>query len=68
MSATESTEARPSEPTIPSPDPSSVSMSELLASCAAASAVSTPPTESRADDVERAYDEGVEDDGGAEAA
>ncbi|MFD3481762.1 hypothetical protein [Streptomyces sp. NPDC058665] len=67
MSATESTEARPSEPTIPSPDPSSVSMSELLASCAAASAVSTPPTESRAD-VERAYDEGAQDDGGAEAA
>ncbi|MFC8825125.1 hypothetical protein ACFT9I_07170 [Streptomyces sp. NPDC057137] len=44
MPASESTETRPSEPTIASPDPSSVSMSDLLASCAAASAVSTPPT------------------------
>ncbi|TXL90294.1 hypothetical protein [Streptomyces sp. IB2014 016-6] len=48
MPASESTEARPSEPTVQSPDPSSVSMSDLLASCAAASAVSTPPTESQA--------------------
>ncbi|MFF2185616.1 hypothetical protein [Streptomyces sp. NPDC058155] len=45
MPASESTETRPSEPTVQSPDPSSVSMSDLLASCAAASAVSTPPTE-----------------------
>ncbi|MFC8075154.1 hypothetical protein ACFUN8_06410 [Streptomyces sp. NPDC057307] len=43
MPASESTETRPSEPTVASPDPSSVSMSDLLASCAAASAVSTPP-------------------------
>ncbi|MEU0523979.1 hypothetical protein [Streptomyces niveus] len=48
MPASESTETRPSEPTAPSPDPSSVSMSDLLASCAAASAVSTPPAESPA--------------------
>ncbi|MFD4698230.1 hypothetical protein [Streptomyces niveus] len=53
MSATESTGTRPSEPTTATsitattahttPDPSAVSMSDLLASCAAASAVSTPP-------------------------
>lgn len=49
MPASESTETRPSEPTVQSPDPSSVSMSDLLASCAAASAVSTPPAETRDD-------------------
>ncbi|MEV0774721.1 hypothetical protein ACIBLA_00705 [Streptomyces sp. NPDC050433] len=54
MSASESTETPPAEPTTPTqtstPDPSSVSMSDLLASCAAASAVSTPPpAETRAD-------------------
>ncbi|GGJ93733.1 hypothetical protein GCM10011583_26520 [Streptomyces camponoticapitis] len=54
MPATESTGARPSQPTIPSPDPSSVSMSDLLASCAAASAVSTPPTGSGADEDDEA--------------
>ena len=55
MPASESTETRPSsEPTTASPDPSSVSMSDLLASCAAANAVSTPPSaipvENREDD------------------
>ncbi|MFD3520961.1 hypothetical protein [Streptomyces sp. NPDC058653] len=54
MSATESTGARPSEPANASPDPSSVSMSDLLASCAAASAVSTPPAEPRADEGDEA--------------
>lgn len=49
MPASESTETRPSQPAVPSPDPSSVSMSDLLASCAAASAVSTPPAEARGD-------------------
>lgn len=49
MPASESTETRLSEPTVQSPDPSSVSMSDLLASCAAASAVSTPPAETRDD-------------------
>lgn len=55
MPASESTEARLSEPTVPTPDPSSVSMSDLLASCAAASAVSTPPpAESSADEADEA--------------
>lgn len=51
MSATESTGTRPSEPTTATPDPSSVSMSDLLASCAAASAVSTPPSQVETADV-----------------
>lgn len=51
MSATESTGTRPSEPTTVTPDPSSVSMSDLLASCAAASAVSTPPSQAGTTDV-----------------
>jgi hypothetical protein len=34
---------QPSRPTPPTPLPSAVSMRDLLASCAAASAVSTPP-------------------------
>ncbi|MFG2170564.1 hypothetical protein ACGFMO_04105 [Streptomyces niveus] len=57
MSATESTGTRPSEPTTATatttahttPDPSAVSMSDLLASCAAASAVSTPPPAEKAE-------------------
>ncbi|MFJ1745647.1 hypothetical protein ACIOJD_05300 [Streptomyces sp. NPDC088116] len=50
-------EARPQFPRVtsmspaPLPSPSSVSMSDLLASCAAASAVSTPPNEPSATEI-----------------
>lgn len=56
MSAPER-EARPQFPSatslapLPLPSPSSVSMSDLLASCAAASAVSTPPNEPSATEI-----------------
>ncbi|MDQ0794502.1 hypothetical protein [Streptomyces sp. B1I3] len=44
MPATER-EAQPRSPQAEPPSPSAVSMRDLLASCAAASAVSTPPGE-----------------------
>ncbi|MFI8001973.1 hypothetical protein [Streptomyces sp. NPDC086010] len=43
-------EVQPQSPQAEPPSPSAVSMKDLLASCAAATAVSTPPREDRADE------------------
>ncbi|WP_069171134.1 hypothetical protein [Streptomyces griseus] len=58
-------EVRPQSPQAEPPSPSAVTMRDLLASCAAATAVSTPPRDADHQDLD---EDGREDDGRAHPA